>query len=99
MQAGVRWLCRGAHLGGGCGARPLGAGLGMHGQRHAVRAAQGAAGAHEGGPGRVLQGLQAQLLAPIAPVRQLPRGRRLHVTAQVGWLSRVTAHMSRRKCS
>ena len=89
MQAGVRWLCRGAPLGGGCGARPLGAGLGMHGQWHAVRAAQGAAGAHEGGPGRVLQGLQAHVLAPVAPVGQLPRGRRLRgVAPQIRLVSR-----------
>ena len=69
----------GPYLEAGCKAGPLRAGLGMHGQGHAVRAAQRAAGAHERGPGRVLQGLQAHLLAPVAPVRQLPGRCRLHI--------------------
>lgn len=56
---------------GGWDARALRAWGAVHGQGHAVRAAQGAAWAHKGGPRRVCHGLQAQLLASIEPVWQL----------------------------
>ena len=65
------------YLGVGRHAGALRAGRGLLGQRQAVRTAQGAAAAHEGAAGRVLHRFQAQLLAPVAPVRQLARGRGL----------------------